>query len=1065
MMLTMRRYAFLGICLTLAASSYAVAQPAASPRAEAKPEVPADAAYTVDQIRTRVRFENDGTGRREMQTAIKVFDEQAVRTFGQISLFYQSETEDLAVTQIGVRKPDGTVVPTTAAGVQDLAVRPSAQVPTFLDLRQKAITVSALRPGDTVSLTAVWTTRKPIAPGQFWFEHSFDVHETVRDEELEIDLPAARDVSLKVRKGAPAEEHGGAGAVTGDRRVYRWKTSHPEPTAKEEKLQVGEDAPPVDVRLSSFRNWDEFAGWYVPLVSAGPDEAVKARAAALTAGAKDEAAKIAAIYHFVSAEIRYVSLSFGLGRFAPHAPADVMAHQYGDCKDKAILLKALLEAAGIRSVPVLLNTGRSIDEDFASPLEFDHMIAVIPRGGQAAGGTWMDTTLEVAPLGLLTLGERDKRTLVLDRPGHAEVVRIPTDPPFPFLDEISIDGKVNSIGVLTAKVTLAIRGDSEILTRAVVRAIPHESLKDFASKLAEEDGVSGEVSDVSTSDPTSTADPFRITYQIRKPGYLDWAAATSEIETLPRVTILGGDAEDRKGLTRLVAGPPAKTRMHATIELPDGYDLEAPTPVTISKVGMTFTSSYRVDPHSLSIDRTFDRTLPDVPENAFGEYGVLVGIAEKDFAQHFKVRGHVATEPAVPNDATANELYKAAYSAYEAKRYRTAATLWKRNTEVDPKMGDAWDALGLAYKQLKEYHAAEAAIRTQLALDANDKRAYRDLADVLKEAGKNEEAVKAYARHVEINPLDGAALKTLGELYNDLDRSAEAAPVLEKASGLTKTPDAWIFAELGHSYLRLKDADKARRALDRALEISPSVAMRAKVAWVLAEAGLDLDHAAALANQSEKEIGDATQHLDVKSLDHQRLDDVESLGWDWDALGLVALGKGQGASAERYIRAAWRLIGKPEIAFHLGQALEKTGRSGEAQPYYQMAQALSDNPTDDMRAAVKRLTHTGDAAVMLKSAKRMAPLERLVALKAKQPLGKAEFRVVVGSDRKATDVQFSSGDEAMRALEAALRDTTYPLDFPGDSRVRIPLGVRVACIADVGCMAGVLYPYEVTLHK
>jgi Domain of Unknown Function with PDB structure (DUF3857) len=286
----------------------------------------AQAAFSFERIHTKVRFENDGSGRREQTLWIKVLDEQAVRQFGEFSLAYQSESEDLAMTDVAVQKPDGTVVPTPVSSVQDLAAMPPGQLPVYIDVRQKVASVTALRPGDVLRITGVWTLKKPIAPGQFWFEHSFDDNDAVTDEQLELDLPADRAVALKIRSGAPAEDHAGAGSVAGGRKTYRWKTSHPEARTTPEVTQPGDDAPAPDVRLSSFRTWDEFARWFTPLAYAKPDASVKAKSDALTAGATDDAAKIAAVYRFVSTEIRYVSLSFGLGRFAAPRPPTFSRH-------------------------------------------------------------------------------------------------------------------------------------------------------------------------------------------------------------------------------------------------------------------------------------------------------------------------------------------------------------------------------------------------------------------------------------------------------------------------------------------------------------------------------------------------------------------------------------------------------------------------------------------------------------------------------------------------------------------------------------------------------------------
>src|SRR5262249_1251509 len=155
--------------------------------------------------------------------------------------------------------------------------------------------------------------------------------------------------------------------------------------------------------------------------------------------------------------------------------------------------------------------------------------------------------------------------------------------------------------------------------------------------------------------------------------------------------------------------------------------------------------------------------------------------------------------------------------------------------------------------------------------------------------------------------------------------------------------------------------------------------------------------------------------LDLKSLNATRLDEVESLAWDWDAMALIALHRDRGPLAERYARAAWKLLGDPEIAFHLAEALEKSGRKGEALPDYMRAQASSSSPSEEMQAGVKRLAHAEDVPVMLQNAKRMALLERLVAIDAKQPSGQADFHVLVGNDKKATAVRFFKGDDNMQS--------------------------------------------------
>jgi hypothetical protein len=181
----------------------------------------AEPSYTIEQSRVRVRFERDGMGARDVTVRIKVPDEQAVRQWGQIALPYQPDSEQLTIQQFQVLNPDGSVKSNGAGDVQDLAVKPFEQLPILVDVRQKLVTASALRPGDILQFSATWAITHPLAPGQFWFETSFDTTNDVRDDQLEIDVPVAAPVLVRSRPGAPAERNGGQGMAEGDRRIYR----------------------------------------------------------------------------------------------------------------------------------------------------------------------------------------------------------------------------------------------------------------------------------------------------------------------------------------------------------------------------------------------------------------------------------------------------------------------------------------------------------------------------------------------------------------------------------------------------------------------------------------------------------------------------------------------------------------------------------------------------------------------------------------------------------------------------------------------------------------------------
>ena len=142
--------------------------------------------------------------------------------------------------------------------------------------------------------------------------------------------------------------------------------------------------------------------------------------ARLTAGKTGPREKLDALYTYVSEQVRYVAVEFGIGGYQPHPALDVFRNRYRDCKDKTGLLQALLAAAGIPSYPALLSASRGVTEP-AGPMpgQFNHVITVVPIGGELL---WMDPTIAVAPFGVLSISVRCRQALLLE-PGGQQTCR------------------------------------------------------------------------------------------------------------------------------------------------------------------------------------------------------------------------------------------------------------------------------------------------------------------------------------------------------------------------------------------------------------------------------------------------------------------------------------------------------------------------------------------------------------------------------------------------------------------------------------------------------------------
>jgi transglutaminase-like putative cysteine protease len=109
--------------------------------------------------------------------------------------------------------------------------------------------------------------------------------------------------------------------------------------------------------------------------------------------------KIRALAVFAQKDIRYVAIELGVGGVQPHPASEVLAHGYGDCKDKVTLLSSMLKELGVDSHYVLINTERgSVAASTPPNMGFNHAIIAIrlPAG--------VDTTRLPAVITHKTLG-------------------------------------------------------------------------------------------------------------------------------------------------------------------------------------------------------------------------------------------------------------------------------------------------------------------------------------------------------------------------------------------------------------------------------------------------------------------------------------------------------------------------------------------------------------------------------------------------------------------------------------------------------------------------------------
>ncbi|MGA8406275.1 MAG: DUF3857 domain-containing protein [Candidatus Acidiferrales bacterium] len=175
------------------------------------------------------------------------------------------------------------------------------------------------------------------------------------------------------------------------------------------------------VTFSTGASWQNLADAYGKIVDGQvADPNISAIAAKLIAGKNTRDEKIEALFEYLNDQVRYTGIEFDESAIIPHPPALTLKHRYGDCKDKAVLLVALLRAADIPAYVALLNAGQR--EDVPAELPgigmFDHAIVYVP----GPPDLWIDATADYSRASQLPSPDQGRLALVT-KAGTAALVR------------------------------------------------------------------------------------------------------------------------------------------------------------------------------------------------------------------------------------------------------------------------------------------------------------------------------------------------------------------------------------------------------------------------------------------------------------------------------------------------------------------------------------------------------------------------------------------------------------------------------------------------------------------
>lgn len=402
---------------------------------------------------------------------------------------------------------------------------------------------------------------------------------------------------------------------TADENVYRWVQNRISPYESEPRMPgIAEFLPYISI--STFNSWDEMAKWYANLIKGqlDLDHDTKKIVADITKGITDRKEIVKRIHEYVITQTRYVALEFGIHGYKPYQVNQVCTRQFGDCKDKASLIVAMLEEAGIDGqIAIVRTSDKGQIHTFPASLGyFNHAIAYVPEFD-----LYLDGTAEFSGMYELPSMDQGGLTLLVDQDtGAGRLTNIPvydqnlTDFDFelrikPDKGVTELNGEVFFKGLETPSLRQFLAIDTRL----------EDNLEDLLGGV-----LPGLEVETSSREGTQLNDPIRLKFSGTSKQL--YQAGNGEIQlplSMLNDYLVRRFAANASRQFPLDMGPPNKEVVSIGIAVPPGYEVGR-IPENLEMADDNFGVSIRfiqAAPDQLKIDYELDFKTPRIDPDAY----------------------------------------------------------------------------------------------------------------------------------------------------------------------------------------------------------------------------------------------------------------------------------------------------------------------------------------------------------------------------------------------------------------------------------------------------------------
>ncbi|RYD36688.1 MAG: DUF3857 domain-containing protein [Verrucomicrobiaceae bacterium] len=377
-------------------------------------------------------------------------------------------------------QPDGKSLPVREDAAFIQTPQRSADSDIYNDQGEMVLIYPDVKQGSATESIVVGEMEGRI-PGEFTFQRGFGAGWPVRRDRFVLEAPRSLADRMRLTTlGSGVPEPRREEIQEGARIRWTWERRDISGVRQEEQ-RMGMDQTGPMLFITTLPDWESFIQWYLPQAEKSMElsDSLKGRIDEWTKEARSPEDITAILLRKVASEVRYVGLEFGNGDLVPRPMDVVWDNQYGDCKDKACLLAAMLRHKGINACPALINTGFPGRVERRSPdyRHFDHCITAVA----GPDGKWIfcDPTIPGLAPGAIGPADSDREALLVK--AGAEWARTPAHD-FGTVRH-RIEAVMDAAGGLSGWATLSAEGYNSARFLEMERKSTPESLRDSLQSL------------------------------------------------------------------------------------------------------------------------------------------------------------------------------------------------------------------------------------------------------------------------------------------------------------------------------------------------------------------------------------------------------------------------------------------------------------------------------------------------------------------------------------------------------------------------------------------------------